>query len=241
MSERTLYESGHLYSWWTARASNYNAGTGVFSDRGPRGNHWVQATAGSLPAAVANWHSTGLDARSFDNTDDWIDAQHDAPLGCFSAVILGEMDSSWSAGDNLDKIWLANKIGTGTSQQFRCTGINRKLRIDSQGTSSAQTAAVSLNTPHIFVFVFDPLNQTFGIRLDGGTWQSTAMPVAATPYRDTYEIGARAGDGATRTGFFRSPMVDMLIFSQSLQDARNATLLADAESTLAAFAGITLP
>lgn len=241
MSERTLYESPEIWSWWTARSSNFDSGTGIFTDRGPRGNNWIQATAGNLPSLVTNWKGTGLDARSFDNTDDWIDASHNGPLGCFSAVILGEIDTGWSAGDNADKVWLGTQSGTGTSQQFRFTGVNRKLRVDSQGTSSAQTAALTQNVAKVITFVIDPTNKEMACRFDGGSWTSVALPVAGIPVLKQYEIGARAGNGATRTAFMRAPVAEIIIFQCSLKEARFASLLSDAEHTLATMGGVTIP
>jgi hypothetical protein len=242
MSVRSLYESADVWSWFSAQSALYNAGTGVFTDRSARGNHWVQSNGGNLPSLTTNWRGTGLDARQFDGTDDYISpaGAHLAPLGGFSAVALCDLDASFPSGDNVARYWLANLNGTGTSQQFGFLLVNRRARVDSQGTSTAQTGLIALSTPTVVTYSVCPLNRVLAVRINGGAWTTVAMPVGAIPYRKAYQIGARAGDGATRAGFARSALAELVITSCPLYDTTHATLLADIEGTLAEMAGVTL-
>lgn len=234
MSVQSVYESPRLWSWWSA--GNLVAGT--YEDRGPRDNDWLDSNA---PTPVANWHSLGITAASFNGTSNYVAANHYAPIGCFSVVVLGEMDSGWPSGDNVVRAFVAGQNGSGFNTVFCCSGINRKLRADSQGTSTAQTAAVTLGTPAIFTFVYDPINKEQACRVNGGTWTTVATTINAFAPRKEYQIGAYGGNGFTRAGFYRSTLAEVLIYSCSLKDTRHSSLLIDAEGTLAAMAGITLP
>ena len=64
--------------------------------------------------------------------------------------------------------------------------------------------------------------------------------VGAIPFRKTYQIGARGGDGSTRAGFARSALAELVITTCPLYGATHAALRADIEGTLAAMAGVTL-
>lgn len=242
MSARSLYEAADIWSWWSAQSALFNAGSGVFTERSARGNHWVQSSAGSLPSLTTNWRGTGLDARQFDGVDDYIAAAgtHLAPMGGFSAVALCDLDASFPSGDNVARYWLANLNGTGTSQQFGFLLVNRKARIDSQGTSTAQTGLITLSAPAVITYCVDPLNRVLAVRINGGAWTTVAMPVGAIPYRKTYQIGARGGDGSTRAGFARSALAEFAITTCPLYDDTHATLRADIEGTLAGMASVTL-
>lgn len=236
MSERTLYESPRLWSWFSA--ANWDT-VNTFIDKSSRNHNWVQPSGTNLPSEDSNWFKLGLKARKFDGTDDFISADHFAPMGAFSCVVLGDMDVGWSSGDNLTRPFLAGVNGTGTTQIFSFHGINRKIQISSQGTSTAQSGLVTLGSPTVFTFVVDPINKELACRINGGSWVSVAMPVAAIPIRKEYQLGARLGNGATRAGFFRSTIVESMIFDCSLKDSRYSTLLTDAENTLFELANST--
>jgi hypothetical protein len=230
VSERLVYESPWLWSIFDpARLS-----AGTYSDGGPAGRNW--ANGASAPTIQANYLASGLPAAVFNGSSNYVTASHFAPLGNFSAVFLAEMDVTWSAGDNITRALCAGQFGTGVSQIFAMYGLNRRIRIDSQGGASGNSGLVTLGTPSVLAFSVNTRASTLAVRVNGSAWTSAVMTSGQVPFRNEYQLGARLGNGATRAGFYLGGVFRGLIFKAALDDSRHTQTLADAEGALRAAA-----
>lgn len=226
MSWRDIYANPAL--WSVFDASRLSAG--AYTDGGPRGHGWTNSDA---PTAKSNWMGiTGLTAARFNGSSNYLMPDHDAPLAPFSILALSSIDPGHSTGDNISHFVAGGYTGTGSSQVWGASVINGKLQSLSQGAATAQSAAVILGAPRVFLFAFGPAGM--GCSINGGTVTSTTLTNTQVPFRKDYQIGARLGNGATRAGFLFGDLAKLFVFTVDLTDSRYSSLLSDGVATLLA-------
>ena len=226
MSWRDIYANPALWSLWDASRLS----SGSYSDGGPRGHGWANSDA---PTAKADWMGiTGLTAARFNGTSNYLMPDHDAPLAPFSILALAAIDPGHSTGDNLSRFLAGGYTGTGSSQVWGASIINGKLQALSQGAATSQTSALVLGAPRVLLFAFGPA--AMGCSVNGGTVTSASLTNTQVPFRKDYQIGARLGNGASRTGFMFGDAAKILHYAVDLTDSRYSSLLLDGVAALLA-------
>jgi hypothetical protein len=218
MTDAAILAIPSLHSWFNADPALFNAGTGVYADKGPRGNNWKNTTSSQRPTLTANWRSTGQPALTFDGVDDRIPADHVTPVGPITVVavvdIVGVAGSPCIVGNNSGSTYQGLKL---------YTNANRPL-FYSRSAQAFIPSAPSANVPHIFVGNLDPMGGTVNISADGGSWVTTAIGASSVNFGSTLQIGAYQ---LPTTDLWTGSVADVLIFTDPLKDTADlATVIA---------------
>jgi hypothetical protein len=218
--EERIYDMPNLHSWFTADPAYFNSGTGTYSDKGPRGNNWVQPVVGQQPTPVANWRSTGWPALSFDGITNRIPANFNAPVGPMTLAAVIDV-----LINDLDQAVIASNIGSAVSVQYFLAayhaGIDSMCRFS--GAFAGGTGTVGTQSlPMIIVGNFDPINGTIDVQKNGGTW-TTITGVQANQNNDvTMQLGAYR----TPTGLiFTGNIAEAFVFTSAMKGTADLTTL----------------
>jgi hypothetical protein len=188
--EERIYDMPNLLSWFSADSSYFNAGTGVYKDKGPRGNNWQQATVAQQPTAVPNWRSTGWPALSFDGVNDRIPALFNAPVGPMTLVAVCDV-----LINDVDQAVIGSNVGNTVFAQYYLEMYHAApfafCRFGTQGRASVGVVGTCEQSAANRSPTTDPVSGTLDCQLqwgsvNSGTWFTTVAPAvrARQPGRD---------------------------------------------------------
>lgn len=228
--EERIYDMPNLLSWFTSEPAYFDAGTGVYRDKGPRGNHWLQATAGQQPTPVANWRGTGYPALSFDGVNDRIPANFNAPVGPMTLVAVVDV-----LINDVSQAVIGSNIGSAVSAQYYLGLYHQGVDVFCRFNSVATVGSGSVGTqslPMVIVGNYDPVNGTLDAQKNGGAW-TTYTPAQAHQNNDvTMQLGAyRTAIGSIFTG----NIAEVFVFTDAMKGGAD---LATVVSTMKSKYGI---
>jgi hypothetical protein len=239
--EELIFEDPHLYSWLAADIAVDGAGN--YADRGPRGIGGLQANA-SLQPPIWNNASLGRNAWAFDGA-----AGCSIPLNGFlppsplTIAAVVDIDPAVTTGDNVGHPIAGSTLSSASAQRYAVQMINRGFRIFNRNGASTTTAAHPVSTPELVLGIFDPANQSFGVRVNGTSTLSAGQNVNSVVANAdvTMAVGwanVMLGQPAQQ---YKGHIYEVLIFNAALTDPANAGRLALLEATLKAKYGIVAP
>lgn len=234
MSETTLYNDPMLYAWFSAAAAYNDTANARIIDRGPNNLHWKAPVGATLPALTANWRGTGYEARTFDGTDDYLEADFLFPAGPFSVLLVADIAAG--AGS---EIALCATLDADPAWRWYFELLSGGPRAASAADTSAKSSTLVTATPSIVAYVMDSATGALACATNGEAWVSTlAPPQQLSGGTSAAQLGALGGVNGGRVIYYKGAIAEALVFRCALTNPRYASTLADAVGTMKTKYGI---
>jgi hypothetical protein len=235
--EEIIREIPSLYSWLDGSA--VPNGSGIYADRGPQGNNWIQAASGNQPAQLSNWHGSGQNAFNFPNTNLSIAPNFHMPAGGVSVLIVFDLNSALATNDNIDHPLFGSILSAGNSPLIYA--YNKTIIAASSGASLSRTsAALAVNAPHSFILSYGPVKNAFAVQIDGGAWSSVQAATSIVSHLPQDTTGVLGICNWLTSKYWYGAVATIMIFNTELYDASEASDLALLHSGLSAKYGAAL-
>jgi hypothetical protein len=239
--EELIYEDSALHCWLTA--DNLVDGAGNYADRGPRGFNGLQATP-ALQPPIFNNATTGRNAWTFDGVSGCLIVLNALlPPSPLTIVSVCDIDPGVATGDNMEHAIAGSTLSSATAQRYGLEMLNRGFRVFNRNGASTTTAAHPVSTPQLVIGIFDPANQTYGVRVNGTSTLMAAQSVnnVVANADVTMSIGSANIRLAAAASQYKGHIYEVLVFNGALTDPVAAARLAVIEATLKAKHGIVAP
>ncbi len=193
------------------------AGISNWADQSGLGNDAVQGAANLQPVYVANSSVFNMPAVQFDGEDDFMDLNENmVNVGSFTFFTVVRFDNTQNGGD---RYLVSAQPGGSSDTRLRIVWDNApspdRFNMRAGSSEALPSWVADADTePHIFVLTSQMSGYLDGTYLGSASNTSTMTPTALN-------LGSYGGEVATRKGFFKGDVPEVLLFNRVLSPEEN--------------------